>query len=67
MRYNNIHKNGNKNTPLYDTTELGKQQVNQSINYMSLKQAIPWQSLNGKIGKVHPCTGNEALYRPYGP
>jgi len=18
-------------------------------------------------GKVHPCTGNEALYRPYGP
>ena len=20
-----------------------------------------------KIGKVHPCTGTEALYRPYGP
>jgi hypothetical protein len=20
----------------------------------------------GKKGKVHPCTGNEALYRPYG-
>jgi len=19
------------------------------------------------IGKVHPCTGTEALYRPYGP
>ena len=21
----------------------------------------------GKKGKVHPCTGTEALYRPYGP
>jgi len=21
----------------------------------------------GKKGKVHPCTGIEALYRPYGP
>jgi hypothetical protein len=20
-----------------------------------------------KVGKVHPCTGTEALYRPYGP
>jgi hypothetical protein len=24
--------------------------------------------LNGKVkGKAHPCTGTEALYRPYGP
>jgi len=23
--------------------------------------------LNRRIGKVHPCTGTEALYRPYGP
>jgi hypothetical protein len=22
---------------------------------------------NGKKGKVSPCTGTEALYRPYGP
>jgi len=21
----------------------------------------------GKVGKVHPCTGTEALYRSYGP
>jgi hypothetical protein len=20
-----------------------------------------------RVGKVHPCTGTEALYRPYGP
>jgi len=27
-----------------------------------------WQYVNIKCkGKVHPCTGNEALYRPYGP
>ena len=23
--------------------------------------------IKGKNGKVHPCTGTEALYRPYGP
>jgi len=26
---------------------------------------ISWQYIKGK-GKVHPCTGTEALYRPYG-
>jgi len=26
------------------------------------------QRIHGKSkGKVHPCTGTEALYRPYGP
>jgi len=24
-------------------------------------------SLMSKLGKVHPCTGTEALYTPYGP
>ena len=24
-------------------------------------------SLDGKKGKVHPCTGTGVLYRPYGP
>jgi len=28
--------------------------------------SIRYEGKKGK-GKVHPCTGTEALYRPYGP
>jgi len=28
---------------------------------------LPFHSSGKKVGKVHPCTGTEALYRPYGP
>ena len=27
---------------------------------------LNWDNVKGK-GKGHPCTGTEALYRPYGP
>ena len=33
--------------------------LNVSANYLEVRS-------KGK-GKVHPCTGTEALYRPYGP
>jgi len=26
-----------------------------------------WYVQGGEKAKVHPCTGTEALYRPYGP
>jgi len=33
-----------------------------------LKTAYLWSEGKGKgKGKMHPCTGTEALYRPYGP
>jgi len=28
---------------------------------------LQWNSKSSKKGKVHLCTGTEALYRPYGP
>jgi len=47
----------------YNYTVRGKQRS------LMLKQTAELVStgLKGKVGKVHPCTGTEALYRPYGP
>jgi len=40
------------------------------INFKSPNNTSKWQmgfnsALKGLKGKVHPCTGTEALYRPY--
>ena len=44
---------------------------NPNIHYLKLVPALnKINSINathGKKGKMHPCTGTEALYRSYGP
>jgi len=48
-------------------------QYSKFIHYLTLEICLPptlTHFLNFtsiKKGKVHPCTGTEALYRPYGP
>ena len=34
------------------------------LNWFSVSHQIEWNKCKGK---VHPCTGTEALYRPYSP
>ena len=47
--------------------------IHQIANWMlkgqtnSLNDAIHIGKVSYSKGKVHPCTGAEALYRPYGP
>ena len=36
------------------------------MDYFKVKQQTPDKKGKG-TGKVHHCTGTEALYRPYGP
>jgi len=42
-----------------------KNTQNNTINNFGWKAF--WESSPDKKGKVHTCTGTEALYRPYGP
>jgi len=36
------------------------------VDYQYQTESAGTLNIKGK-GKVHPCTGTEALYRPYGP
>jgi len=37
------------------------------IDYLFEEDAAPVGKVKKEKSKVHPCTGTEALYRPYGP
>ena len=48
--------------PICDTT------FSSQIKYVRLDTKQAYVKYKGKkVGKVHSCTGTEALYRPYGP
>jgi hypothetical protein len=55
-------------TALYywsDTT--GMTHLKTDVNVSEFLRFADRASWYGKKGKVHPCTGTEVLYRPYGP
>jgi hypothetical protein len=47
-------------------TVLNRHQETRAITHSAAVEAGS-HNCRGKDGKGHPCTGTEALYRPYGP
>jgi hypothetical protein len=54
---------------LSSTPEPRGEQNSTPLRYVPADCAkiCPVVKVSGYLGKVHPCTGTEALYRPYGP
>jgi len=54
-------------TVILETTIIVNLMLLSTLNYHFYTSFAQLETEHLEKGKVHPCTGTEALYRPYGP